>query len=384
MTTLATAYKASDISGTAPQNNSRPEVLTIKDTVQIVKLLPLLNKTDKSGKALHFFRFDQMPYPVVRNGKTESWTRPSLEIQGKEDPQKNYAQELKKTIAEWKKGGYDKHPDYAHQFNQMTELLKSIAPQSKVAFLVVRPNEPKIHVLVTSPTIADQLFGKAAYGDRSAIESLVEGMRKTNLGDAFDLASSQGWVELSRTGKVYTEIRYHAKAAQTVRQVTDPTSGQMFSVQVPLDVAVHGSILTTNIEDLPDVTKFVNQFPWSEDEVAEFASSGFKTLPKVKLDQIAKYNNQQTASPVGALGVPPAMPGIPSPRPLIPSTQGYSAPSAPPAMPIHLGQMQPAQGGLTSSAPPAMPTYGSVTTVASAPTTSSIADFLTQTLPPKV
>jgi len=306
MTTLGTAYNASEVSGTQ-SSSTRLETKTIKDNPIYIKVVPILSKKDAQGNFLKYLKYDQMPYTIVRNGKAENWTRPSLELSGFKDPQKEYADSLQKTIKEWEKGGFDKLPEYAHQYNQMKNEHKAIKPQTKVAILVICPNDPKVHVLTTSRTITDQLFGKPAWGTAAAVESLTDSMRKNNEGDLFNLKATKGWAKLWRTGSTFMDTRYHAEPAKELRTITDAATGQTMSIPMIIDAPVHPAILQLDTATLPDPVAHVNNFPWSVDEVNEYAQNGFKTLPRSISERIAKY--LKTEGAVAATGpTPPPTP----------------------------------------------------------------------------
>lgn len=379
--TLGTAYNASDVSGTATTTSTRLETKVIKDQPIYVKVIPILSKKDAQGNFHKYLKYDQMPFSVVRNGKVEKWTRPSLELSGLTDPQKEYATSLLQTIKEWEKGGYDKLPEYAHQFNQMKQEYDTVKPQTKVALLVICPNDPKVHVLVTSRTITDQLFGKAAWGTTAAIESLTDSMRKNNEGDLFDLNSSKGWAKLSRSGSTFFDTRYKAETAKELRTITDAASGQTMSVPMVIDAPVHPAILALDPATLPDPVAYVNSFPWTVEEVNEYAQSGFKTLPKVIGERIAKFSQSegQAAPQAGGPTPPPAPTGFQRPP----------APASPPV--VQAAPVQQVSAPQAYTPPPAAPAFAAPAAPQAyaqapqqAPGTTNLAQFMAANLPPKV
>lgn len=255
-------YNADDM----PEENTgkKAKVIRIKDEPIIAKLVPILNMKDGNGKPLLYYSYGRFSFPVKKDGKfVGNYTRPSLKVQGLNDPQFDKYLELKKQLKEVEKSSGKESQAYV----SLEKTVKSLAPTSKAIIFVHVLGTNEIQAMEIPDTLRKKLFGSDAWGDKPAEEGMYQSLRRKEL-NLFNVMGDNNWLKFSRTGTTWNDTKYHVELYKTPR-VVDGEEGY-FTFKHPVSDGL--SILKDS--DLPVATIIAAEYSWSEEEVVTYLNTG--------------------------------------------------------------------------------------------------------------
>jgi hypothetical protein len=233
------------------------------------KIIPNPMYKDANGDRLRAVIYQQYWYTAEgAGGKIQRLPRPSLRLSGLDrDPQEDAITKVREAMKAIDVKAV-KSPQDESTFAQLEKILKLLKPVTRAVILVVQPGGNQIVPLEIPVTVADDLFGKTAYGNKPAKAGLIAEMR-TNGRNPYDIKSPTGWIEISKTGTNQYDTEYTVREAMESKQVV--MNGTTIMANVPLSANVSDALFS--VKEVPDVIKIANQNPWTAEEVTDFLSN---------------------------------------------------------------------------------------------------------------
>lgn len=242
----------------------------------IMKLMtnPHPDMKDRDGNPLRVFMYKTFWFETMIKGKVQRIGRPSLALQGEEDPQEVLVKKIRDEMDALKKAGQDT----TARFAALDKAYKKFKPSLVAVLLFVRPGSAKVEALSVPATVADEIFGKTAYKDKQAKEGLYAKMKGAGR-NPFDMKSNKGWICITKTGTTWNDTKYPVSEAKSV---SVDESGE--EVTKNLVAAVSPDLFKATLKDIPDVRKIASQFMWTMEEVNEYIASKGTKIPQRVLE----------------------------------------------------------------------------------------------------
>lgn len=301
-------YNANDL----PEENKfgkKQKIVRIKNDPVICKLVPIMNMKDANGKPLLYYPYSRFTFPVLKNGKKENYTRPSLKVKDLNDPQFDKYLELKDRLKTLTKG--------TQEHSQLEILVKSYQPTRKSIIFVHVLGSSDIQAMEIPDSLNKKLFGSEAWGDKPAEEGLYQSLRRKNI-NLFDVMSAKGWVKFTRKGTTFMDTEYTVEPYKVTKIVEGEEADVNFSQEVS------PSLKELKDTDLPNAKEVAAEYSWTQDEVNVYINTG--TVP----ERIGKKPEAQVTAPQVTPQVAASRPTpIPQPSTDTPLKKTGDAPTTP-------------------------------------------------------
>jgi hypothetical protein len=239
------------------------------------------------GKPARVHIFQTYWFEYTKNGKKQRACRPSLKVLGQEDPQDIFCKQIREKQKELKKNGQEISAEYA----KLTQLYNKFKPNNNAALLYVVPGGSVISALQVPASVADEIFGKAAFGDKPAIQGLLSKMLSEKR-NPFNIKDEVGWIRITKTGTCFNDTKYIVTEVPKVPCKFTTNDGKVVEAYDHFRATVSPEIFKLQKDDIANSVKIASQFSWSADEVTEYLKSKGEKVP----DRIVNKPQKETAA----------------------------------------------------------------------------------------